>query len=147
MTQDSRMESLKKYRQWQKRQAEDELEKSRRLLESARQTLLDAEGDREKSLMALEEKPDSLSWREICYLHLEVLDKRMEIVRGELSVLQQSFEERRSIWSSAANEMKKIEILIGNEQKNRDRTELYHAERRLDDTLSGRKGSSRESPA
>lgn len=144
MTEDNRMESLKKYRQWQKRQAEEELEKSRRLLESARQTLLETEGDREKSLIALEEQPDSLSWKEICYLYLDVLDKRMENVRQELSGLQRSFEERRAIWTAAWNEMKKIEILIENEQKNRDRVSLYHEERRMDDALSGRRGTSRE---
>jgi flagellar export protein FliJ len=137
----ARLEALRKYRLWQKKQAEEGLEKSRREMESARKRFADALSGRDGGLEALEEKPDSLAWKDLCYRYLAWQDRKMADARQDVSASEQSFREKNLHWTATRCEVEKIDVLIGKEEKIQRRIGTYREERRMEEVHSRNSGS------
>lgn len=135
-----RLEALRKYRLWQKKKAEEGLEESRAELDNARKRFSDAETGKDHGLKALEDQPESLAWKELCYAFLACEEQKMTEARQDVCRSEESFLERHHEWMAARGEVEKVDILIQKERKVQGRIESYREERRMEELHSRNPG-------
>ena len=136
----ARLESLRKFRLWQQKKAEEGLEQSRQELDSARKGLSDVQTGREQGLDALEKEPDSLAWKELCYAYLACQEQRMTDALQQLSASEEVFLDHQRQWMDARNEVEKMDVLIEKDRKIQSGRASYREERRMDDLHSRNAG-------
>ncbi len=139
----SRLDPVLRYREILLRRTEVAMEQARSQLESVRKRVAELESERETGLSGLECDGISLEWKVVCYEFLYSLAARVEGEKIRFAEALRVFEDCRSVWEASSREMKKILVLIEEENRDRRRSDQIREERRLDDSETARWSRSR----